>query len=131
MEGKKVLLIEDHPSVALVLEIALTALDEALSVQTVQSGETAQKAIAEGNWDLVIVDYSLPGMNGLELVRRIRTENDSAIPWLLITAYGHQKVLQEAVSLGANAVLTKPFSIAEFQQIVGSYLKILNPIQVV
>jgi CheY-like chemotaxis protein len=124
MTEKKVLLVEDHPSVALVLETALISLDETFSIISVPSGEAAQKVITDAHWDLVIADYSLPGINGLELIRRIRAEFDRVIPWMLITAYGHPKVYQEAEALGVNVYLTKPFSMQEFRRVVSACLNI-------
>ncbi len=122
MTAKKVLLVEDHSSVALVLEVALTSLGEDISVLTVHTGEEAQKSIASGDWDMVIADYSLPGISGLDLIRRIKAEVGRSVSWILITAYGDQDIRDKAVSLGVAAYLPKPFSIEEFRRTVSSQL---------
>jgi two-component system OmpR family response regulator len=122
METKRILLVEDNLSIALVLEIALTSLNAGMVVHTVQSGEEAQRAIAEGDWDMVIADYSLPGISGLELVRQAgRAERP--IAWVMITAFGNQEIRAEAYSLGVSQYLSKPFSLEEFRRIVTSQLE--------
>ena len=83
--GAKVLVVEDEEPLALLLRYNLEA--EGYAVDVVHRGDEAEVAIAESSPDLIVLDWMLPGMSGLELCRRLRTGKDSrTIPIILLTA---------------------------------------------
>ncbi len=122
MTAKKILLVEDNTAVSLVLTHALSTLDDEIIVKSVTTGEEAQDQITVGEWDVVIADYSLPGINGLELVRQVSAVNKKSVSWVMITAFGDSEIMQEAFSLGVSDYLAKPFSLAKFRRAVASHL---------
>jgi two-component system, OmpR family, alkaline phosphatase synthesis response regulator PhoP len=107
----KVLLIEDDRNIVELLKIHLS--DLACNVTSVGNGQAAL-AIAQGqSFDLIILDLMLPGLNGMEICRRIR-QTDRKTPILILSAKSEEidKVL--GLETGADDYLTKPFSVREF-----------------
>ena len=83
-------------------------------VMTVGSASDALAAIlSDGNKiDLVLTDYRMPEMNGLDLLKRIRQEK-KRLPVIIMTALAEQKIIAEAVSAGCDGFLAKPFNLDE------------------
>jgi DNA-binding response OmpR family regulator len=108
---KKVLVIEDDPEIVDLLEIHLKDLSCDLIKSS--SGEDGLKVVKSNPLDLVILDVMLPGIDGMEVCRRIRSEQIH-VPVLMLTAKSEEidKVL--GLEIGADDYLTKPFSIREF-----------------
>jgi DNA-binding response OmpR family regulator len=108
---KKVLVIEDDVNIVELLKIHLTDL----SCEVLSAGDgTAALALAmEQTFHLIILDLMLPGLNGMEICRRIRMTNRS-VPIMILSAKSEEidKVL--GLETGADDYLTKPFSIREF-----------------
>ncbi|MCK5209733.1 MAG: response regulator transcription factor [Cyclobacteriaceae bacterium] len=107
----KVLVIEDDPEIVDLLEIHLK--DLSCDLIKTYSGEDGLAAIKSNPLDLVILDVMLPGIDGIEVCRRIRSEQIN-VPVLMLTAKSEEidKVL--GLEIGADDYLTKPFSIREF-----------------
>ncbi len=83
--GAKVLVVEDEEPLALLLRYNLEA--EGYTGRRRDRGDEAEMAIAESSPDLILLDWMLPGISGLELCRRLRTGKDSrTIPIILLTA---------------------------------------------
>ena len=107
----KVLIIEDDPEIVDLLEIHLT--DLSCDLIKTYTGEEGLTAVKNNPLDLVILDIMLPGIDGMEVCRRIRSEKNN-VPVLMLTAKAEEidKVL--GLEIGADDYLTKPFSIREF-----------------
>jgi DNA-binding NtrC family response regulator len=102
----KILLVDDEP-------LNLDLLDQELSdlgydIETARDGAQALKAMAEVAPDLVLLDYQMPGMNGIEVLSEIRKKN-ADLPVIMITAYGTIERAVEAIKSGADDFVTKPF----------------------
>lgn len=80
---------------------------ELLAVETAEEGMDKLK---RQEYDVVIVDYRLPGMDGLEFLGRLRDSHPDALT-LLITAYGSREVYTKASNLGVRAFINKPFTV--------------------
>lgn len=107
---KKVLLVEDDPEIINLLEIHLK--DLSCEVLRAFDGKTGlQKALTE-NPDLVILDISLPEMDGIEVCRKLRTK--SAVPIIMLTAKSEEIDRVLGLEMGADDYITKPFSVREF-----------------
>ena len=108
---KQALIIEDDPNIVGLLELHLR--DQNFQVATAYLGEDGLRKARESRFDLIILDLMLPGMDGLEVCRRLRSEGAST-PILMLTAKSEEidKVL--GLEIGADDYLTKPFSIREF-----------------
>ena len=107
----KVLLIEDDTNIVELLTIHLN--DLSCEVVATANGQNGLAAVREQSFDLVILDIMLPGLNGMEICRRIR-QTDRHTPILILSALSEEidKVL--GLETGADDYLTKPFSVREF-----------------
>ncbi|MBL4707019.1 MAG: response regulator transcription factor [Flavobacteriales bacterium] len=107
---KKVLIVEDDLEIIDLLEIHLT--DLSCEVLKAFDGKTGlEKALSE-NPDLVILDISLPEMDGIEVCRQLRTK--SAVPIMMLTAKSEEIDRVLGLEMGADDYITKPFSVREF-----------------
>ncbi|WP_078551459.1 response regulator transcription factor [Bacillus alkalicellulosilyticus] len=110
MAGEKILVIEDETKIARVLKLELE--HEGYSVSTATTGTQGLATFQEQKWDLVLLDVMLPELNGLEVLRRIRTTGD-ATPVILLTARDSIPDKVSGLDQGANDYITKPFQIEE------------------
>ena len=106
---KRILVIDDEPQIlrALRKSLAINQFD----VRTAADGESALDLFRDWSPDLIITDLSMPLMNGLELCRRIRRL--SAVPIIVLSVKGEEKIKIQALDIGADDYITKPFSIDE------------------
>lgn len=102
--GKRILIIDDDRSARESIKLLLN-IDRHL-VTEAQDGVEALRLIAEQTFDLVLLDFFMPGMNGDEVARRIRQIAPS-VPILMVTAY-----VEKLVGLKTTAVLGKPFAVS-------------------
>ncbi|MDP9259103.1 MAG: response regulator transcription factor [Actinomycetota bacterium] len=110
MKRPLILLVDDEPVVLRALRVALEAQDYA--VAAVLSGEDALARITNGAFDLVLLDLGLPGVDGFEVIRRVRVLYP-ALPIIVLSAQGEDAVKVEALDLGADDYVSKPFSVRE------------------
>lgn len=108
---KKVLVIEDDKNIAELLEIHLQDLD--CEVELIEDGKKGLEAAMDENHDLIILDLMLPGMDGMEICRRVRGK-EVHTPILMLTAKSEEIDKVMGLESGADDYLTKPFSIREF-----------------
>lgn len=108
----RVLLVDDDPDIRDVVGAMLEAVG--LVVEPVTSAEAALDRVRETHFDLLVLDWSLPGMTGLDLCRRIRAEASlNAIPVLFLTAHSSSKDIVDAFASGADDYVAKPFRAPE------------------
>jgi len=117
---KNILLIDDDP---LVLKTVGRLLQShGYKIEQAASGEEAIEKAQNSRFDLIISDIRMPGINGIETLKRIRdlnaNANRPAIPEIIITGYIDTQAQQEAANLGISDYLYKPFSIDEFMHAV-------------
>jgi len=120
MASERVLLIEDDPSIVAGLELNLAL--EGYEVLTAADGERGYRLAIERNPDLIVLDIMLPGMNGLEVLRRLR-EVDADVPVLVLTARGEEADKVLGLTLGADDYISKPFSLRELVARVRAVLR--------
>ncbi|UFU06310.1 response regulator transcription factor [Ruania halotolerans] len=119
LADRRVLVVEDDPTV---LEVATTYLEAAgLLVSTATDGIAAMRAVAELPPDLVVLDRMLPGIDGVEVCRRLRTT--SSVPVIMLTALGSTEDRIAGLEAGADDYLGKPFSPRELVLRVLSILR--------
>ncbi|MBI3414813.1 MAG: sigma-54-dependent Fis family transcriptional regulator [Verrucomicrobia bacterium] len=106
----RILLIEDDASAASALQCVLQA--EGHTVSVVARGDAGLSVAQSGDFDLVITDLKLPGLDGLELVRHLHAAKPR-LPIILMTAHGTTETAIEATKLGAFDYLLKPFEMEE------------------
>ena len=105
-----VLIIEDEQNIARVLQLELEF--EGYSVEIAYTGTDGLIKYREKPWDLVLLDLMLPGLSGLDVLRRIRT-TEAKTPVILLTAKSGLEDKVKGLDLGANDYVTKPFEIEE------------------
>lgn len=103
----KILVIEDNQSVCEMIEMFF--LKEGIEGKFVHDGQEGFVQFKAGSWDLMIVDWMLPGMDGVTLCRKIRQEN-SEIPIIMLTAKDSESNQVLGLEMGADDYVTKPFS---------------------
>ncbi len=107
---RKVLVVEDNPDIAKLVSLHLKDLD--CEVALAADGLRGLAEARARRYDLIILDLMLPGMDGLELCRRLRGETDYT-PILMLTAKSSEVDRVVGLEIGADDYLTKPFSISE------------------
>ncbi|NDD26653.1 MAG: DNA-binding response regulator [Proteobacteria bacterium] len=107
--GKSVLIVDDEAEICSSLEMALRP--RGYEVRSVESGEQALDSALERPPDLVILDLSLPGMNGLEVCKRLREH--SQVPIIVLSVRSAESDKITALDLGADDYVTKPFALGE------------------
>lgn len=110
MNKPKILIVEDEEKIARVLELELSY--EGYEVEKALDGLEGFKQFQEQSWDVILLDVMLPGISGIELLRRIRA-NDSQTSVILLTAKSSVEDKVSGLDLGANDYVTKPFQIEE------------------
>ena len=115
--GRKanILVVDDEPSMREFLAICLRRSGYSAGVAT--GGEQALAYLREHPVDLVITDLTMPGMDGMELLRQLSTKPDPPLV-IMITAFATTDTAVEAMKLGAYDYLTKPFKVDEIQVVV-------------
>ena len=104
----RILLVEDDKVLADALSRAL--VQSAHAVDIVSTGDDADHALALGIYDLAILDIGLPGLNGLDVLRRLRARK-ATIPVLILTALDTLEDRVRGLDLGADDYLAKPFDV--------------------
>lgn len=122
----KILVVEDEEPLALLLQYNLES--EGFSVSLCHHGDNVELSIEENQPNLIVLDWMLPGVSGLELCRRIRSSSKTAnIPIILVTARDEESDRIRGLSTGADDYVTKPFSVPELIARVKAVLRRANP----
>ena len=122
----RIMIVEDDPSIALMLAYNLEAAG--FAVERIERGDEAETRIAEEPPDLLVLDWMLPGVSGLEICRRLRArEATKSLPVIMLTARGEEKERVRGLSVGADDYVVKPFSVPEFMARVQALLRRASP----
>src|SRR5271165_6615141 len=126
----RILVVEDDADVALLLTDILEA--EGYVVESVDRGDEAELRLTKSVPDLVILDWMLPGVSGLEICRRLRArESTRTLPVIFVTARGEEGERVRGLSVGADDYVVKPFSVPELMARVRSLLRRSRPERIV
>ncbi|MGM9949475.1 MAG: response regulator [Lysinibacillus sp.] len=118
---RKILIIDDQPGIRLLLNEVFKK--EGYAPLLAANGREALKIAEEETVDCVLLDMKIPGMNGLEILQHLKAKNER-MPVIMMTAYGEQELIDEAMGLGASHYFTKPFNIFEVLEEVNGILKV-------
>ncbi len=122
----RILIVEDESDLSLLLGYNLEA--EGYVVESVERGDEAELRLAENAPDLVILDWMLPGVSGLEICRRLRArESTRTLPVIMVTARGEEAERVRGLSVGADDYVVKPFSVPELMARVRALLRRSRP----
>ncbi len=109
MSGARILVVDDDPALLRTLRANLAA--RGYDVTAVETGEEALSAAEDAPPDLVVLDLMLPGLSGLDVCRSLRAASE--VPILVLSARGEEQTKVQALDLGADDYLTKPFGMDE------------------
>ncbi len=109
MENYKILVIEDEKQMAMFIQMEL--MHEGYKADVENDGREGMKRLESGDYDLVLLDIMLPGLNGMEICRRVR--QFSNVPIIMLTAKSDITDKVMGLDIGADDYLTKPFAIEE------------------
>lgn len=116
---KKLLLVEDD---SLMLEVLKDLLSESgITVHTSVNGAEGLKKFSENKYDLIISDIQMPILNGVEFLKKVRSQDTYSPKFMLLTGYSTYKN-EEVYRLGADALMNKPF---EFDDLINEVHKLL------
>ncbi|HEY1364683.1 MAG TPA: phosphate regulon transcriptional regulator PhoB [Xanthobacteraceae bacterium] len=108
----RILIVEDEEALGLLLRYNLEA--EGYEIEIVERGDEADLLLKEGTPDLVILDWMLPGLSGIELCRRLRARAETRqLPIIVLTARGEESERVRGLTTGADDYIVKPFSVPE------------------
>jgi len=125
----RILIVEDEQPLTLLLRYNLEA--EGYEVDSASRGDEADLRIREQVPDLILLDWLLPGLSGIELCCRIRLrEETKSLPIIMLTARGEESDRVRGLTTGADDYLTKPFSVPELLARVRAVLRRAKPAQV-
>ncbi len=121
MNGKTILAVDDEAHILHVVSLKLQ--NAGFAVLTANDGEEALEAAASAQVDMMITDFQMPGISGVELARRIHGEpGRKNLPVMLLTAHGLALEQVELARAGITATLSKPFSPRELLEKVNELL---------
>jgi len=113
MKKSKILVIEDENLMNRTIEFQLKK--DGYEVDTALDGKTGIAKVEANYYDLIILDIMLPYLNGLEILAKIKQNDEKKyIPVIIISATGLEDTVLEGFKLGANDFITKPFILPEF-----------------
>lgn len=115
MNKRGVLVVDDEKNIRLTLTKALKT--NQLGVETAINGEEALQKMEEGQFGVVLLDLRMPGMDGMEVLRKLSEEYPETRV-IIISAHGNIETATEAMKLGAVDFIEKPFSPAEIREVV-------------
>ncbi|MEH0073779.1 Phosphate regulon transcriptional regulatory protein phoB [Pannonibacter phragmitetus] len=122
----KVLIVEDEEPLSLLLRYNLEA--EGYDVDSCDRGDDAEIRLRETQPDLLLLDWMLPGLSGIELCRRVRARSETErLPIIMLTARGEEAERIRGLATGADDYVVKPFSIPELMARVRAILRRARP----
>jgi two-component system chemotaxis response regulator CheY len=123
----KVLLVDDSAVMRKIIQrnIKETGLIVDEFVEAGDGKQALDKVNDDGNLDLILLDWNMPNMSGIEFVKALRSLNlPNRIPVVMVTTEGSEGKISEAKESGADGYLTKPFTADQLRDALGSYLLI-------
>jgi two-component system, OmpR family, phosphate regulon response regulator PhoB len=125
----RILIVEDEEPLTLLLRYNLEA--EGYEVDIAARGDDAEIKLKESPPDLVLLDWMLPGLSGIELCRRVRARADTErMPIIMLTARGEESERVRGLAIGADDYIVKPFSVPELLARIRALLRRAKPGQV-
>ena len=122
----RILVVEDEEALATLLRYNLEA--EGYDVEVVMRGDEADTRLKERLPDLIVLDWMLPGLSGIELCRRLRARPQTRqMPVIMLTARGEESERVRGLATGADDYIVKPFSVPELQARVRALLRRAAP----
>ncbi len=116
------MIVDDEETLTFSLYQSFIISKENYEVVTASSGNEAWDKFSQNPFDVVLTDITMPGLNGIELLKRIKKEHPQTFV-IMMTAYGSDEKKEEALSHGAFRYIEKPFEIKAMKNIIAEALK--------
>jgi len=120
MDSRRVLIVDDEKNIRFSLSKALEKLE--VPVEAAASGEEALGKLTQADYDLMLLDLRMPGMDGMEVLRQV-SQQLPELKVIIITAYGSLDLAVEAMRLGAVDFLQKPIDVTQVREMVRRILE--------
>jgi two-component system phosphate regulon response regulator PhoB len=121
-----ILVVEDDPAIAEV--VCYNAAAEGFRSSVAATGEDAETLLAEDRFDLIVLDWMLPGLSGIEFCRRLRRRDATkGVPVLMLTARSEEGDRVRGLATGADDYVVKPFSVPELMARIKALLRRASP----
>ncbi|GAC27133.1 MULTISPECIES: chemotaxis response regulator CheY [Alteromonadaceae] len=115
-KNMKILVVDDFSTMRRIIKNLLKDLGFT-SIQEADDGNTALPMLLQGDFDFVVTDWNMPGMQGIDLLRAIRAnDNLKHLPVLMVTAEAKKEQIVAAAQAGVNGYVVKPFTAATLQE---------------
>ncbi len=112
----KILVVDDFSTMRRIIKNLLRDLGFT-NTSEADDGLTALPMLQQGNFDFLVTDWNMPGMEGIELLKKVRAdENLKSLPVLLVTAEAKKEQIVEAAQAGVNGYIVKPFTSATLKE---------------
>ena len=118
---KRILIVDDEETLTFSLYQSFIMSKENFEVVTAASGDEAWEKIEEDAFDVVITDITMPGITGIELLKKIKLKSPDT-PVIIMTAYGSDEKKEEAILSGAYEYVEKPFEIRSLKELITNAL---------
>jgi DNA-binding NtrC family response regulator len=115
LRNREILLVDDDELIRDSLTLFFTG--EGIHLSAYESAEKGLEALEKNDYDIIIVDYRLPGMDGVEFFKHIQETHENVLK-ILITAYKDHKVVSEADKIGIQDFIEKPFTSKRIEQVL-------------
>jgi two-component system, chemotaxis family, chemotaxis protein CheY len=125
MSNKSLLVVDDSATMRQLLCMTLTRVEGITesNITEATDGEDALDKLRGGSFDLVLTDIRMPRMDGLEFIRKVRSElNELNLPIIIISTKGADEDVQKGLNLGASGYLSKPVSMTRLKELVTNFL---------
>lgn len=117
---KTILIVDDQPGIRLLLDEVFSV--EGFHTITAGNGREALQKAGESRPDVVLLDMKMPGMDGIEILKRLKKEQQD-LRVMMMTAYGELDLIEESITCGAARYFTKPFDVFEVRDAVKTLLE--------
>lgn len=115
-KNMKILVVDDFSTMRRIIKNLLKDLGFA-NVQEADDGSTALPMLQQGDFDFVVTDWNMPGMQGIDLLRNIRADDNlKHLPVLMVTAEAKKEQIVAAAQAGVNGYVVKPFTAATLKE---------------
>jgi len=125
MPAQRVLVVDDQPNVAILLAASLETMGDEFILEVAHDGQAALAKIGQTAYTLLITDYKMSGLNGLQLAEQAHQISPET-QIILMTAYGTDELRQMAGRLQLSGYIEKPFTVSQIRQLVEQIVAIPN-----
>lgn len=114
-----ILIVDDEESVALVVARSLKALGDRYTIEVVDSGLVALEKLKQSSYHILITDYQMPEINGLQLAEQVQ-QFAPTTQIILMSAFGTSGLRKQAMEMGLAGFIDKPFEITDLRELVSA-----------